>query len=370
MPDLASGRDLPVNSWECELERALEPYNVTFDELPKEVRNTLRSREAFTLVEGVDPLDVYKGRIDAEDLVHKVLRHDQSTLAVQQLRLYAVHNGRVMNSGKPLELEPIAPYSGFETPIVHEIPDELPDENGMMQSTTLAGVRPKGRVILYTSHENMPNAYKKLKPRWKVTYRTGHQMVGSKPVSELVLTIPGSYFVYATVELPALEPDYVELERKRPLPGPLIEAVDRFVADKIRLLAKEISDRRRHEQDQEELDEVHKENRVLDNFKNRFLPSGGPGGNGGPGDDGNGPKKRIRRRSPLECGEVPDTIELEWETTETLRIGKGVSLHLAPILDPQVLDVAGRLVPRVELEWCSSDRHVIKFEEGDLVSGY
>jgi len=33
-----------------------------------------------------------------------------------------------------------------------------------------------------------------------------------------------------------LEPDYVELERKRPLPGPLVDAVDRFVADKIRAL--------------------------------------------------------------------------------------------------------------------------------------
>lgn len=367
LPDAASARDLPITSWEAEFKRALAPYLIRFEDLPKEVRTAIQSRKTFTLVEGIDPVEVYKGRLDADDLVLKVLRHDQSALAAQQLRLYAIHNGRVINGGRPLELEPIAPYPGFESPIVYEIPDELPDENGIIQSTTLNGSRPKGRVILYTSRDNMPHAYKKLKPRWKITYRTEHQMVGSKPVSDLVPTTPGSYYVYATVELSALEPDYVELERKRPLPGPLVDAVDRFVVDKIRSLAKEIHDRSRQELDQQALDEVHEENRALDNFKNRFLANGGPGGDRRPGDDKNTLKKRKTRTSPLELGKVPDNIELDWETTETLRIGRGVSLHLAPIIEPQVLDAAGRLVPRVELEWCSANRHVITFEEGDVL---
>jgi hypothetical protein len=84
----------------------------------------------------------------------------------------------------------------------------------------------------------MPTAFKKLKPRWKVTYRTQHQMVGSKSVGELVPGIPGSNYVYATVELSALEPDYVELGRIRPGSGPLMQALDRFVAEQIRELAK------------------------------------------------------------------------------------------------------------------------------------
>jgi hypothetical protein len=367
IPDAASARDLPISSWEAELKRALGPYLVDFEDLPKEMRSAIQSRKSFTLVEGADPTEVYKGRINFDDLVHKVLRHDQSTLAVQQLRIYAIHNRRVMNGGKPLELEPIAPYPGFESPVVYEIPEQLPDDNGVMQSTTLNGARTKGRVILYTSLDNMWTAYKKLKPRWKVTYRTEHQMVGSKLVSELVPTTPGSYYVYATVELSALEPDYVELERKRPLTGPLIEAIDRFVAEKIRDIAKRINDQRRREQDQEALDEVHQENRVLDNFKNRFLPSGGPGGGGGPGDGKTGPRKRKTHPHTLEFGKVPDTIDLDWETTETLRIGKGAILHLSAIVDPEVLDAAGKLVPRAELEWDSGDRHVVKFEEGDLL---
>ena len=56
--------------------------------------------------------------------------------------------------------------------------------------------------------------------------------------------------MYALVELSALEPDYVALGRVRPNDGPLIQAVDRFVADKIRDLSKKISERRRHEENQ------------------------------------------------------------------------------------------------------------------------
>ena len=48
-------------------------------------------------------------------------------------------------------------------------------------------------------------------------------MIGSKLVSELVPTTPGKEFVYATVELESLEPDYVALGRIRPNDGPLIQ---------------------------------------------------------------------------------------------------------------------------------------------------
>lgn len=366
VPDLTSGRDLQISSWESELNVTLVPYKLSFRELPKEVGNAIRMRQAFTIVEGVDPYYFYKGRIDAEDLLSKVLRHDQSTLAVQQLRVYAFHNGLPMNAGKPLGLEPIVPYPGFEQPTVHEIPEELPGGDGQMQSTTLGGQRAKGRVVLYTSRENMPNAYKKLKPRWRVTYRTQSQMIGSKAVSELVPGTPGSYFVYATVELSALEPDYVELGRRRPNPGPLVEAVDLFVAEKLRTLAKEINDLRRHEFDKQALDEVHDENRKLNNFKNRFLPSGGPSGDGGPGKNGRGPKPRPPHPRGPE-GEIPDCVELDWDTAETLRIGKGVNVHAGPILQPRILDALGRVVRHAELEWCSADSRVLKFVDQGVI---
>jgi hypothetical protein len=368
VPSKASAEDLPNVSWEAMLGQALKPYDVTLEELPTDFQEAVRTRQAFTLVEGVEPVGLYKGRID-EDMVQRVLRHDQATLAVQQVRLYAFHNGRAMNGGKPLELEPIAAYPGFEQPLVHEVPEELPDSSGNAQSTTLAGQHMGGRLILYTSQDNMPNAYKKLKPRWKVTYRTATQMIGSKPVSELVPTTPGSQHVYATVELAALEPDYVDLGRKRPNDGPLIQALDLFISEKIRALAKEISDRKRQELDEQKLDEVHQENRVLNSFKNQFLPSGGIGSNGGPGDGGSGPFPPPPPPPPREYGEVPDSIIFEWGGGDGLRIGKDVTLNIASILKPRILDASGKFVPGLDIEWCSTDRHVCAFKDHGVLCG-
>jgi hypothetical protein len=373
MPHNAAGCNLPNVSWKTELRRALRPYDLALEDLPAELQEALRHRKAFTLVEGVDPHGFFKGRIDADDLVLRILRHDQSTLAVQQLRLYAAHNGRLLHAGRFLELEEVPPYPGFEEPLVFEIPENLPDAGGVNHSTTLHGERHPGRLILYTSRENMPNAYRKLKPRWKVSYRTSQQMIGSKQVSEVAPNVPGAQYIYARVELSALEPDYVELGRKRPADGPLVEALDLFIANEIRALAKSINDSRRREMDQQSLDEVYEENRALNSFKNRFLPHEGSGGNDSRGASRNG--NELQRSVPeqthteapsppsVEGGEAAPSIELEWEASETLRIGCGVVLPIGPILRARITDSQGHAVPRAQLEWHSSDARVAHFGE-------
>jgi hypothetical protein len=150
---------------------------------------------------------------------------------LEQVDFYVIHNGRLLNEGKKLALPPITPYPGLDSPALYEIPDELPLNNDQEVSTTEGGTRERGRLTLHTSAENIWAAWRNLRPRWQVLYRTRHQMIGSKPVSEIVSTTPGAHFVYGTVELPALEPAYVEHGRRRPKPGPLVEALDRFVGE-------------------------------------------------------------------------------------------------------------------------------------------
>lgn len=385
MPNAASARNLPNVSWKLELDRALADYGVAFAELPADLSAALRQRKAFTLVEGMDPLGFPKGRIEASDLLLRVLRHDQSSLALQQLRLYAAHNGRLLNSGKPFDLEHIPPFPGFEQPLACEIPDSLPDPSGAACSTTLGGERPRGRLVLYTSRENMPNALRKLRPRWKVSYRTASQMIGSKAVSELAPNTPGSQHIYALVELSALEPHYVELGRKRPLDGPLVQALDLFIAEAIRRLARSISESRRQELDQRALDEVHQENQFLNTFKNRYLPGGayvnngsgisensvGDGCGSGPHENpatsldqnGNAPGTTLASESALSDPQLalPAAIELAWRPAAPLRIGCGVHLSLAALLTPRLLDRAGNVLRRAGLEWHTADRHIAHF---------
>src|SRR5262249_34970906 len=162
-----------------------------------------------------------------------------------------------------------------------------------------------------------------------VTYRTQHQMVGSKSVAELAPGIPGSNYVYATVELSALEPDYVELGRIRPGSGPLMQALDRFVAEQVRELAKNINEWRKQEPDQSGFDEVQEENGRWENFKNRFLPVGEFGAYGSGNGQGPGPWPPPPPPPEMTYGEVPDVIEITWESGKIFRIAKGAHLDLS-----------------------------------------
>jgi hypothetical protein len=340
----------------AELREALAPYGLTFDDLPEAVRVALNARQAFTLVEGEKPSDLYKGRIDAEDLVEKLVRHEQSTLCLEQVAFHAFHNGRVMKNGKRLVLPAITPWPGLDSPLVFEVPEQLPLENGQMISTTENGTRERGRLVLHTSAENMPAAYKNLRPRWQIIYRTKHQMIGTKPISEFFATYPpGAQYVYGSLELAALEPAYVEHGRRKPKPGPLVEAVDQFISEKVREIAQQINARRQQKLDERALDQVQEENRKLNEFKNQFLPNDAGGeGNGAAGNEGNGPGGNGG--GGAEWGEVPDALELS-APEGGLRIGTGVVVPLRALLNVSIRDARGRPV-RATLEWSSSDPHV------------
>ena len=262
MPNAAAGREAPVSSLIAELDDVLRPYNLSHIDLPKPLLSAINDRQSFTICEGVAPKDYRRGKIPIDDLIQNTLLHEQAALVIEQVQVYAFHNGVLLNSSKPLELDIIDPFPGFETARIFEIPENLPDNDGSFQSTTLDGQKPKGRLILQTSKDNMNQGWKRLRPRWKVTYRTSPQhTIGSKPISELIPTIPGSVFVYATVELPAFDPDYVVVGRVRPNDGPMIRAVDKFAAERLRDLANEINATRRHELDQKVLEAVQRENR-------------------------------------------------------------------------------------------------------------
>jgi hypothetical protein len=366
IPSIADGRDVEISSFDAELNKVLNLYGVSFNDLPHRVRAAISDRQAFTLVEGENPTDLYKGRIDSDDLIAKVVRHEQSTLSLEQVDFYVFHNGRLLNEGKKLVLPPITPYPGLDSPVIHAIPTELPLDNRQMVSTNDNGAKENGRLTLHTSMENMPNAYKNLKPRWQIIYRTRHQMIGAKPISDLAPATPGAQFIYGTVELPALEPAYVEHGRRRPKDGPLVEALDRYINEKIRELAHQINSRRKQQLDEEALDQVHAENRMLDSFKNRFLPNYGEGNGGSAGGNGDGP----RGGGGGGGGEWGTEAEaLDYSIPEGgLHLGKGISVALRTLLEAKVRDANGRPV-RAVIEWHSSDGHIAEIlHDGMLVA--
>lgn len=362
MPNVAGGREVSVDSVRAELSEAIRPYGMDLKDLPRMFLDAIDERRAFTLVEGVDPRSLYRRRFEPEQLLAKTLRHDQSALAVQQMRLYAVHNGRILNGGRHFQLTPIEPFPEVEGPFVYEIPDQVELPDGGEISTTEDGKKPSGRLTLHTSKDDMYRGYKSLRPRWKISYwTTGFHNIGSKPVPEFVVGAPGYQHVYGEIELPALEPGYVAHGRQRPKPGPLMEAVDAFTAERIREVSRLINERKKKDLDDRALDEVQKENAMLDQFKNKFLPLGQ--GSGGKQDGDDGDSSEPPDRDPVDYGTDPDLIELT-VPTEGLIVACGVSVHLRSALEARVLDSDGKPV-RASLEWHSSNENVVRIERGD-----
>jgi hypothetical protein len=143
IPSVAEGREVRDVDWSVELQRALEPYGLEPTDLPSEVQESMRRRRCFTLVEGNDPTGLSRGRIEAPDLLLKVLRHEQSTLALQQMRVYAIQNGITLNEGKPLTLEAIRAYPGLEGPFINGF---LAKEEGRIYSLTAKGLAATARL--------------------------------------------------------------------------------------------------------------------------------------------------------------------------------------------------------------------------------
>jgi hypothetical protein len=153
--------------------------------------------------------------------------------------------------------------------------------------------------------------------------------------------------------------DLIQSTLLRPNDGPMMRALDKFITEKLRELANQISAKNRVELDEKELDAVHRENQKLDQWKNQFLPTNGQQGEGGLDGDGPGSKRR-RQRNPAKWGTTPVAIDIE-HANETLKVGKGVSLPIDWFLQPHVIDADGLPVRGSDLIWCCDNPHVADF---------
>lgn len=96
------------------------------------------------------------------------------------------------------------------------------------------------------------------------------------------------------------------------------------------------------------------------------MPTEGFGGNGNRGSSGVGPSSESETSTPSPQGSVPYAIELGWLPEESLRVGLGVTVHLATILQARVRDEMGRAVLGSEIEWASNNEQIARVEGGFL----
>lgn len=343
-------KDISLESWKEDLINNLfSLFKTGWTDLPKEVRNSLEKRNAFTLVVGNNPINWSEGKSNVKQFIGQLIKHQQAQRAIQQIKIYVVYNGKFLFD-KPLELEEIEPYPKFKGPYGYDLPHLLLAPNGNQVNTlkSSSGKHSPGKITLFTSKENMEVSYKTLKPRWIVVYSTDLEEVGQKSIAEISPNTPGAHFIHAKVHLNALSPDSVDAGRKRPNDTLLVLAVDKFLAEKIKELAKKIYDLQKEEVNKDILDDIKKENDFLDKLKNKFLPTdfGGLFGFGETNGEGTGKKKN--KKSPRIYGEPPYEIKI---SSYSLRIAQGVEINLSAVLYPSVKDKNGNAVKSTDFTW-------------------
>lgn len=359
MPNIVEGKNASVQSFWDELEIALNLYNLNFFDLPEDVKDALNEQCSFTLVEGIQPKR-FENKIQVDDLLEKIKKNPQASIPLESLKIYVFHNGNLMNDGKTLTIDSLPPFPSFEKPRIYDIPEFLP-ENNKLTSTTAEGTKSKGKLILYTTKKDIS---KRFSYRWTINYKTKTEIVGSISIGEIIPPgIPASQFIYGEIELDALSPDYVNLGRDRPNEGPLLTVLNDYTSEKICELAEEINKIRKQKLDERILDEVHEENILLDNWKNKILTEISDGitgpsiGNSGGGEVPSKPN-RNRQSNIVEWGEKPTKISI---AKKKLAIGQGVKFHLSTILKPIARDYEDRPIPSVEFEWWSDNQKIANF---------
>lgn len=262
--------------------------------LPDAVRTRFQAGDVrFTLVRGIDPIDVQRFRVDAS--VDRLKRHPQSRQVVQRCRVSVVVNDRVHI--ERLTPEPIPPKPGFEEPLVVRIPRVLQYRGAPIEfpghDTSM------GELTLRTAAE--PFKYRGEQAELHVIDFVGRTaIIGTHRIGEFpTRNRMGAEFIYGECACPALEhPDVgaKQNDRSRLNNNDYTHALFDWIAEQIDGLAAKLVEEKQRRQSERDAAITSAFSKLLNQFKNRFLQKfsielqvgKGDSGAGGSSGDGGG----------------------------------------------------------------------------------
>jgi hypothetical protein len=346
VPSVSEGKDFAVSDLKVELSKALSALGTSIDDLPGDATKSLNVANGFTLVLGINPLDI-GNKLPAKELTERLISHPQMIRTLQLCSVYVVIDGRALQKGIPLALPEIPPMRGAEQPRVIPIPESLKDPlYGNLLSTTNNSTYARGTLTLKTSDRSM---------RWTrkfrhcVNYKGKSGYFGSVDVPELGVTSSYCDHIYGDCELDILD-EYKTNERRRLADSPLTRAVEKWIAEQLDLYAKEFELRDKRRIGQEDRNSLAKMNEALDRWKDKFLQTV-MDSLVGPGRDG----VVTPPINVLPSGRV-SRLELLLSHS---RAGVGVALR--PSL--KFYDSKGNRVRPVPYRWTSDDTNIAIVDE-------
>ena len=292
------------------LDGALKHADIDIASLPESARERLDASQGFTVVIGEYPKN-FSGKATARRLLEKLSQHPQARRLITGRPIY----GRVSVDGE-WQLQRAhdpAPRSDFADPIKIDVPSMLFDENG--DEVVLRDEEwPEAFLELQTSKDSLRNTGIN---RLDVTGEVGS--IGSHEIISLGLANHPAHgdFIFGELYCPKLEdPTYkcVANDREKLIDNEKTRALLAWARDQIDELAGKLADADAKERKHQDLSHSSAFNELLNQWKNKFMPTlmaqlfGGSGEGSGFGGTGLGSDGRAEDDGVVD-GEENDSDE-------------------------------------------------------------
>ena len=305
-------RDVPSPDLGSHLDGWLSRIGTSMSDMPQQVQEAYRQASGCTLVVGSDPVNLGTG---FEAVVAQALEgHPQMRTPLETANVFVMSRGRALNSSRPLLLQPIPPYEGFEGPKIVAIPTDLVDPLDSSPISTASNESDQGMLELRTSAQQMTS--RSLRARHTVDFFDLSTIRGSEPVRDLVNRGQTTDRIYGKCELASLTNEF-EAQLRGPLAdAPLTRALRQWIGDQIIEFAAEIDEvaraQDRAERDSRLNDRLVQQMDMLNQWINRVVTEVIPGRGDDTDDEGGGGRGRPSGRLPAaEVGRLAISIDTD-----------------------------------------------------------
>lgn len=272
--------------------------NDLIPQMPAVIQERFRLGDVrFTVVSGSKPVAV--GAKKYRNLLDRLRVHPQARNIIQEKLVFGV-----LDDNKLIRLEPevIRAKSGFEDPIVFEIPEQIVYGK---EYVSLANENfPKGKLTLFTSDEPF-NRYGDRAALNCINFKSQEiGIIASYKLNELsgaLRNFEMTEFIYGECECPILEnpnEDLVQNDREHLIKSDRVDTLLWWICEKINDLTDKMVEKSKQEQQQVDLKNTSIFNEFLNRWKNNFMSkvygeifAGVNPGDGGGFEDGEGTGK-------------------------------------------------------------------------------
>ena len=256
---------------EMDLQDALDFAGIDVDALPDEARKRLGESAGFTVVIGEHPKH-FKGPASTGSIIEKLVDHPQARRLIAH-KLVFVRYGKSLGDYIRLEVADPDPRPNFETDERYDVPLTLTDEDGDEQIYRDARW-PDACLVLSTSSESL-----RFRGADRIDFTGEVGVIGSYQSHELrgLLKHPAhAEFIYGECYVPKLEDpedDCVKNDREKLVDNLKSRALLKWVREKVDELAARIAESEARERRAADLSQSSAFNELLNQWKNKFMPT-------------------------------------------------------------------------------------------------